>query len=491
MDPVVVFSILEPTVEATASRLAFAPASCGLIEIRADYLAASEIPRLVAEAPGPVLVTARPVHEGGGFDGGEDERRRVIQSALDAGAYLVDVEWGSPLAELVEGEHADRVVLSHHGAACNVAEIEPIYRAMAATRASRLKIVPRAERADELPAVKHLLDLAKSDDRALACFAMGEAGTASRILAPSWGSWATYGSVQRGHESAAGQITAHDLLETYRVLSIGPGTRLYALVGRPVLHSPSPAMHHAGYHEHAVDACYLPIDAADLENEIVPLAGPDGALGLEALAVTIPLKEQAAARSRAGDPLAARAGAVNTVVITADGWTGYNTDGPAARSLIGRHLEIAGARVAVAGAGGTARALAAVMADAGAEVTVYNRTRERARSLAEALGVRSAPWEDLAAASWDALIHATPLGRDGEVVLPPAALTGRVVLDVVYGSDPTPLIREARERGLETIDGFDLLVAQAVLQFERMTGLRPSERILREAGSRWLAGGSA
>ncbi|MDX1390402.1 MAG: type I 3-dehydroquinate dehydratase, partial [Acidobacteriota bacterium] len=120
MEPVVVFSILEPTVEATVSRLALAPSGCGLIEIRADHLKPSDIPGLVAEAPGPVLVTARPVHEGGAFDGSDEERRLVITAALEAGAYLVDVEWGTPLAELADGEQAGRVVLSHHGAPCRV-----------------------------------------------------------------------------------------------------------------------------------------------------------------------------------------------------------------------------------------------------------------------------------------------------------------------------------------------------------------------------------
>jgi shikimate 5-dehydrogenase len=88
-------------------------------------------------------------------------------------------------------------------------------------------------------------------------------------------------------------------------------------------------------------------------------------------------------------------------------------------------------------------------------------------------------------------VQATPLGRNGEEVIPAAALDGRVVLDAVYGAEPTPLIRDARSRDLVAIDGFDLLVAQAVLQFHRMTGTLADEQILRDAGARWFSAASA
>jgi 3-dehydroquinate dehydratase/shikimate dehydrogenase len=488
--PVVVLSILEPTVEATASRMAEAPGGCGLIEIRADHLRAEDLPGLIAGAPGEVLVTVRPVAEGGGFDGSEDERRRRIVAALDAGARLVDVEHGSALADLAMGDAADRVVLSHHDAPCRYDALEPIYREMTTTRAARLKIVPRAKRPGEADAVRRLLRLASGEDRPLACFAMGEAGAATRVLAPSWGSWATYGAAVRGRETAAGQITAEDLLGLYRALDIGSATRRFALVGRPVSMSPSPAMHQAAYREYGIDASYLPVDAADLDRDVVPLVGPDGALGLEGLAVTIPLKEQAAGRAEPGDAVVSRAGAANTVIISDGRWTAYNTDGPAALALVGAHVALEGARVAVAGAGGTARALAAVMAEAGAEVTVYNRTGERSRALAAEIDVGASDWESLRESRWDVLVQTTPLGKNGEEVIPSTALVGRVVLDAVYGNEPTPLIREARSRGLVAIDGFDLLVAQAVLQFHRMTGIRPDAQILRDAGARWLSAAS-
>jgi 3-dehydroquinate dehydratase/shikimate dehydrogenase len=471
--------------------MADAPDGCGLIEIRADHLRAEDLPGLIAAAPGEVLVTVRPVGEGGGFSGSEDERRRAIVAALDAGARFVDVEHGSALADLAMGDRADRVVLSDHDAPCRYEALETIYREMAETRAARLKIVPRAERPGEAEAIRRLLRLASTDGRALACFAMGEAGSATRVLAPSWGSWATYGAAARGRETAAGQITAEDLLDTYRVLEIGPETRRFALVGRPVSMSPSPAMHQAAYRAYGIDASFVAVDAADLDRDVVPLVGPGGALGLEGIAVTIPLKEQAARRAEPGDALVSRAGAANTVIVSDDRWTAYNTDGPAALALVGRRVAIEGASVAVTGAGGTARALAAVMADAGAEVTVYNRTAGRARELAAEIGARAADWGALSRARWDVLIQATPLGKNGEEVIPASALGGRVVLDAVYGTEPTPLIRDARSRGLVAIDGFDLLVAQAVLQFHRMTGTRPDAQILRDAGARWLSAGSA
>jgi 3-dehydroquinate dehydratase/shikimate dehydrogenase len=459
----VVHSLLEATPEAVARELAGAPEACGFVELRADRLRAAEVAGLVRRAGRPVIVTVRSTHDGGRFEGSTEEKRAILAGALEAGASFVDVEWNGPLRAEAGGSWAPRVILSHHGAACDARILGALYDAMATTRAARLKIVPHARRVNELIPMRELLARAR---RPLACFASGDAGVASRVLALAWGSWATYGSAASGRETAPGQPASSELLATYRVLELSDATRRFALAGSPVLASPSPVLHAAGYREAGLDAVYLPLDTGAVD-DLAEAAAPGG-LALEGFGVTVPLKEQVAARCASLDPYGA-CGAVNTVV-TAGGWAGFNTDAPAALRLIGRHVALAGASVAVVGAGGTARAIAAACVREGAVVTLFNRTPSRGEAAARATGAAAAPLAALPGAAWDVLIQATPLGREGEGVLPDRALAGAMVLDAAYGMATTPLVAQARRRGLAVADGFDLLAAQAALQFERLTG---------------------
>jgi len=481
----VVFSILEEGAEATLARMREAPRGCGLVEIRADHLRAAEVEGMVRRADRPVIVTARAVRDGGGFDGSEEERREILTRALGAGARFIDVEWGGPSAHLASRGDPERVVLSHHGGPCEIAPLLGLFREMGGAFAGRLKIVPRARSPVDAGAVREILSVARKAGRVLAAFATGPAGTPTRILAPSWGSWATYGSASFGAETGEGQLRAVDLLEVYDVLGVSDATRRFALVGQPVEASPSPAMHAAGYRESGIDARYIPVEAQDAD-EVAPLVGEAGILGLAGLGVTMPLKERLAERASLEDPCARSARAVNTVLAGESRWLGYNTDGPAALTLLGREIDLAETRVAVVGAGGTARAIAASLVAAGGHVTFFNRDRRRAERAAEEIGGKADRLEALRSAEWDILVQATPLGREGEDVLAPSRLCGRVVLDVLYGPEPTPLVRAARRRGLSVVDGFSLLVEQAALQFEILTGRRPSRGVLEAAGRRWL-----
>lgn len=485
--PCVVLSILEDDADRTAARLAAAPAGYGLIEIRADRLRAAEIAALTPRASCPVIVTVRARRDGGSFDGSEEERAGILDAALASGAAFIDVEWEGPQAPRAQGPQASRVILSHHGAPCRIDTLEALHRAMASTRATLLKIVPRAVSPAEVAAVRDLLRAQTRRERRTASFALGAAGTASRVFAPSWGAWGTYGAAVAGRETAEGQLTATDLLVTYGALRISATTRRFALVGSPLVGSPSPAMHAAGYRAAGLDAVYVPLQSERVE-EIESLLGVDGVLGVEAVGVTVPLKEAFAVRATARDAFAEASGAVNTVRTSVLPWEGWNTDAPAALDLVRRHLDPRGARVAIVGAGATAKAIGAALRDAGALPTFYNRSAARGREAGIRLGL---PWDSLGAlprAAWDVLVQATPLGRSGEGVLSASALQGRLVLDVVYGPEPTPLIHDARSRGIPTVDGFEMLVAQASLQFERMIGAAPPPGVLEEAGAAWMRG---
>jgi 3-dehydroquinate dehydratase/shikimate dehydrogenase len=185
------------------------------------------------------------------------------------------------------------------------------------------------------------------------------------------------------------------------------------------------------------------------------------------------------ARLRRG--VVARAGAANFLVPVIGrggrhtGWRAGTAD-PAGviDNLRQRGFAVAGARVALVGVGGTGRAAAAALQRAGAHVTLANRSVERGRRVASALGLPFLPLAELSARGFTVLVNATPIGRCGEET--PFAIEeldrGGIVVDHVYGAAATPLVERARARGLAVVDGYDVLYAQTRQHFQALTGRR-------------------
>jgi 3-dehydroquinate dehydratase/shikimate dehydrogenase len=480
----VVCSVPARDLEQARERLALVPPGCAAVELRADRLRADEVAGLVADSRRELIVTVRRQADGGGFDGSEGERAGVLQAALAAGARFVDVEFDSEAAALADGGQAARVILSHHGGPCTDQALGELYRRMAATRAGRLKIVPQAKRPAELAAIRATQERAGEPGR-LTCFASGRAGFASRLTAIAWGGWGSYGALAKGMETAEGQPTASDLVELFDVSTITARTRLFVLIGSSVFGSPSPAMHAAALRLAGLDARYVPLEC-DSADEALELVGPGGALPAAGLAVTIPFKEAVAARCASLDEVAGPAAAVNTVVVRDGELHGHNTDGPALLRLIRDRLDPSGREVAIMGAGGTARAAAAALSAAGARVRLYNRDAARAERAARSLGVEHAPLAELPGASWRILVQATPLGGRGERFLSDEQLRGELVLDAVYGVK-TPLLADASRKGLAVVDGFELLLEQAVRQCVILSGHPPDPATMRCPGLAWLS----
>jgi len=249
-------------------------------------------------------------------------------------------------------------------------------------------------------------------------------------------------------------------------------TRACAVIGSPVRHSLSPAIHNAAFAAAGLDWAYL---AFDVGPDAVPaaLAGAQ-ALGLVGLSVTMPLKEAVAAAVSELTPVAAQLGAVNTVIIGPDGTTGANTDGDGFLDALAPWSP-AGRAVAVLGAGGAARAVVLALAGAGArDIAVVGRSPERA-ARAASLGGRVGGPADVEGA--DLVVNATPVGMagtegEGRAPLDEALLRpGQVVVDLVYHPVRTPLLAAAARRGATPVDGVGMLVHQAAHAFRAWTGL--------------------
>ena len=259
--------------------------------------------------------------------------------------------------------------------------------------------------------------------------------------------------------------------------------RLSGVLGWPVGHSRSPLLHGHWLKRYGVAGAYvaLPVRPEDFESALKALP----LLGFAGCNVTVPHKEAAFRLVDHVDPSAARLGAVNTIVVRPDRTLeGFNTDGEGFL----RHLEAsapewraAGRPVLVIGAGGAARAVVGVLADAGVpEIRVANRTGARAEALAAEFGrpLMAWPWshrvEGLAGCSL--VVNTTQLGMDGwpALDLPLDAMPeDGVVYDIVYTPLETPLLATARRRGLTTVDGLGMLLHQARAGFAAWFGVEP------------------
>ena len=265
----------------------------------------------------------------------------------------------------------------------------------------------------------------------------------------------------------------------------GGATRVAGIIGDPVSHSRSPAIHNAAFASLGLDwvfvAFTVPRGAAARALDGVR------ALDIAGLSVTMPHKSDAADACDELTPVARVLGAVNTVVARERVLLGDSTDGEGLiRSLRDEGVDPAGARVVVLGAGGAARAIVHALGEHGAAVTVVARRRDAAEEAA-ALAPDSAAVEldDVAdaVASSAIVVNATPLGMRGEPPpFPPDCLAGRaLVVDTVYHPAETPLLAAARDRGVRCANGLGMLVHQAALAFEAFTGAPAPLDVMRAA----------
>lgn len=253
-----------------------------------------------------------------------------------------------------------------------------------------------------------------------------------------------------------------------------PAATRLGVAGWPVGHSRSPAMHNAALERSGLrDWRYqlLPLPPELFAETVAVLPG----VGFRGINVTIPHKQAALALADRASPRATAIGAANTLLFADRGIDADNTDGPALVAEL--PVEISGASALVLGAGGSARAAVWALLDAGAdEVRVYNRTPARARALCAEVGGKPVKRPGPA----DILVNCTPAGLAQparsfeELPLAPDEMTGyRCVVDLVYAAEQTALIRAAHARGIPTVSGLELLVAQGALSFELFTGRPP------------------
>ncbi len=497
-----------------------------MVEWRLDALAEDPdglvaIQRLLAESPAPCIATIRAEEEGGTWCGDEQTRISILE-AIGTGDHppaYIDLELGAwnrsaNLRQKVRLaiDHAaqvrdisTRLILSSHDFGGRPANLISRIADMAATDACAVGKV--AYMARSLRDSLEMFDLVAERVKPMIGLCMGEYGLPTRILAPKFGGFLTFAATDDGAATAPGQPTVRDLAETYRFHEIGPRTRVYGVVGHPVAHSLGPRVHNRGFAAANIDAVYIPMPVAPGWESFKATIGEcidHRRLDFGGCSVTLPHKEHLLRLGRELgaeiDPLAERIGAANTLVVARDddgavaGLRILNTDATAAVESLAAGLDpdrsvgeaVRGRRVAVIGAGGVARAVAAGLLAHEAEVVVFNRTRTRSENVVRDLREHGAisvgrTMDELACGCFHAFVNATPVGMAGgeaadESVLPDDLRLDDsvVVMDTVYTPRMTPMLAIARDRGARIVDGTAMFVAQAEAQFAAWTGQPPA-----------------
>jgi shikimate dehydrogenase len=261
-------------------------------------------------------------------------------------------------------------------------------------------------------------------------------------------------------------------------------TQRYGIIGHPVAHSLSPAMHNAAFKALNIDATFESFDVAPEELEQFIRDNQD----IQGAAVTIPHKQTIGQFLEGLDELSQNIGAVNTIYTQDGHHYGTNTDAAGfLRALKEKIPDLKGKRAMVIGAGGAARAVVATLVPQVDSVTIINRTIPHGVDLAKTFGCRyGGKIEDLTTETPDIIVNATSVGMeegDETEIIPASFLHPEtLIFDIVYRkSGPTHLIKEAEAAGCPTVDGKTMLLYQGEVQFEIWTGQKPPEDVMKQA----------
>jgi len=455
-----------PTFQEAYLQISEALLYADLIELRLDCFAQLDfaaLKNLRTHFTIPMIFTLRSQMQGGGYVQAEERRLADIRRLVALKPEYLDLEnhIGVDFVEEISSQYPGiKLILSYHNFAETPDDLEGLYSNMRMIPAFFYKIAVTAHNC--LDALR-LICWAKQSDEKLIAISMGSHGQISRILGPLMGSPITYAALDEDQKSAPGQLSAKLLLGLYHYRALNPHTAIYGLIGDPVDQSISDKTHNSFITASALDAVYVKIQVKPSELfEFLKLAKQ---LPFHGLSVTMPLKEQIVAFLDVIDPQALDIGAVNTLSFQSGKVVGFNTDGIGALNAIEKECQVAGKRIVIIGAGGSARAIAFEALRRGGVVTILNRHAEKAIQIAQCLNCIGKGLESMAAcaeAGYDILINCTPvpLPIDVEYILPQA-----LVMDITTNPKETEFLKHAKEKGCRIIYGYQMFIEQALGQF--------------------------
>lgn len=458
----------------TARELSALPQSVKCLEVRADLVGDLNPEWLRNHFRGQLLYTLRSRDEGGADASPIDQRLRRLRAA--AHVYdQIDLQGRTDLVpDLLDTIPSAKRLISWQGEAAGVAQLQNRFRELSAVSARLYKLVTRTQSiADELACLSFLNALGRTDTIA---YALGPLGFWSRVVALHLGAPAIFGAVGSSTgDSAAPAISR--LIDDYHLPEVRTAKELFAIIGDPIFHSLSPRLHNSAYRAHNYPALFVPLRVESFENfwqELVLSRALDAlGLPLNGMTVASPHKEAARSKAKTVSGMSLQADSSN-ILLRNNGWWNADTTDPEVIYFVNqqRRLNLSQKRAAVIGCGGAGRAIAAALSVSGAAVTLINRGAQRGQYAARLLGLPYIPLAEFSAEGYDIVVNATPVGRNDDLApFPLETLNDEVlVIDLVYGSNPTPLVENSLAREQVVFDGRDVLWTQVSKQFQMMTG---------------------
>jgi 3-dehydroquinate dehydratase/shikimate dehydrogenase len=455
------------------------------VELRLDWLRNEReihvfLQRLRNKQPRATLIaTCRRREAGGRFRGPIASQLLILAEALRAGCAWYDLEiessskWTLELLDVLLG--GGRRIASAHFFRASPANQRRVVVGLWKTRPQAIKI---AAKCGSLSAGVQLLRLARVKRNTIVV-PMGDVVLPLRCLSLRAGSALSYAALENA--TAPGQASLDTLKNLWKADQISRKTYVYGVIGNPIAHSLSPQLQNAGFQARKMDAVYFPFLVHDLRDFL----GAVKALGIRGFSVTLPYKQEILRHLDSCDPLASAIGAVNTVVVTSAGnLYGYNTDYMGVLRSLQERVTLSQSRVLILGAGGAARAVAFALAQSGASVCICARRPKEAKKLARAVGGLEFPRSRLKGEFFDAIINSTPMGMYPKTENSPLSareLNCRLVFDLIYRPVTTKLLQLASRRGIETVSGLEMFLAQGMAQWEIWSGQRAPAAAMRKA----------
>lgn len=459
--------IVGPTYEKAFEQLTKAAAVANLVELRLDYFKSLEIDALKTLRSSfsiPMIFTLRSLSQGGRYSLSEEKRFEDIRHLLKLEPEYFDIETHVPLSFIQEISSLYpkvKLILSYHNFFQTPTDLQLLYQEMKKTPAHFYKIAVMAK--TRIDAWK-LMRWAKQLDPKLIALSMGDYGQISRILAPIIGCPLTYAALDEDLKSAPGQLTAQIFKERYHYHSLNTNTKVYGLIGDPVVQSISDVTHNAFIKAFGFNAVYIKIQV-DL-NELADFLQFAKKIPFLGLSVTMPLKEHIIPHLDWIDPKAKDIGAVNTLVFEKGKIFGYNTDSIGALNAIEEQMLVQGKQIIILGAGGAAKAIAYEACQKGAKVTVVNRDFNKAMEVAKKLQCASYDLTNMATCSeegYDIIINSTPMPMP---ISSDYILSNAVVMDIMTKPKETLFLKQAKEKGCPIVYGYQMFIEQALVQFQ-------------------------
>jgi len=496
--PLICTPITETETHNFLAAIAEAGATADAIELRFDYLSAESLSRVISELrtrqickiTKPLIVTFRPREQGGRRDLTLDERHRFWRSLpaeiVEAMAFAdFELDLVESLGDSTPPVPWNKVICSWHNFDETPQRLIEQYDRMARTPAAVVKIATQAKRIGDC---LRIFETIERSGKPVIALAMGMPGVMTRILALSRGAMLSFSALRPGAESASGQPTIAELRDLYRAKELSPRSEIFGVIGNPVGHSKSPSMHNAALQAMGRDGVYLPLEVDNVDEFVRDFVRPTTRKldwRLRGLSVTIPHKLAIIPHLDCVDATARAIGAVNTVVVEGKELHGYNFDCASAMKPLDRLMNVRGVRVAVIGAGGSARAVCYGLRERGADVAIYARDLKKAQTLADEFTMQTALLESFKGEA-DIVINCTPIGMhghsQGQSPVPADALRRvKLVYDLIYAPEETALLAAARSAGCQTLGGLAMLVAQAAEQFRLWTGVEPPVDVMVKA----------